>query len=134
MQDVPLSWAMLVAALIRMVVGGLWFSPLAFVAPWQKIIGLTPEQMKTGMPRAIAADAVGSLIMAFVLAHAVAYAQAATLGQGLAVGFFNWLGFVAVVQFTGVLYEQRPMKLFLLQSGFNLVALVLMGALLALWR
>ena len=134
MEEVPLSWAMLVAALIRMVVGGLWFSPLAFVAPWQKIIGLTPEQMKTGMPRAIAADAVGSLVMAFVLAHAVAYAQAATLGQGILVGFFSWLGFVAVVQFTGVLYEQRPIKLFFLQSGFNLVALVLMGALLAVWR
>jgi hypothetical protein len=134
LQDVPLSLAMLVAAIIRMIVGGLWFSPLAFVAPWQKIVGLTPEQMKTGMPRAIAADAVGSLIMAFVLAHAVAYAQAATLGQGALVGFFNWLGFVAVVQFTGVLYEQRPIKLFFLQSGFNLLALALMGALLAVWR
>lgn len=134
MQEVPLSWAMLVAAIIRMVVGGLWFSPLAFVEPWQKIIGLSQEQMKTGMPRAIAADAVGSLVMAWVLAHAVAYAQAATLGQGFAVGFFNWLGFVAVVQFTGVLYEQRPIKLFLLQSGFNFIALVLMGALLAVWR
>ena len=133
MQEVPLSWAMLVAAIIRMVVGGLWFSPLAFVEPWQKIIGLNQEQMKSGMPRAIAVDAVGSLIMAWVLAHAVAYAQAATLGQGFAVGFFNWLGFVAVVQFTGVLYEQRPMKLFFLQSGFNLIALVLMGALLAVW-
>jgi Protein of unknown function (DUF1761) len=134
MQEVPLSWAMLVAAILRMMVGALWFSPIAFAPTWQKLIGLTQDQMKAGMPRAIAADAVGSLIMAWVLAHAIAYAGAATLGQGAAVGIFNWLGFVAVVLFTGVLYEQRPLKLFWLTGGFNLVALVLMGALLAVWR
>lgn len=134
MQEVAPSWAMLVAAIIRMAVGAVWFSPIAFVEPWQKIIGLTPDQMKSGMPRAIAADAVGSLLMAFVLAHSVVYAQATTLALGAAVGFANWLGYVAVVQFTGVLYEQRPIKLFFLQSGFNLVAMLLMGALLAVWR
>ena len=134
MQEVPLSWAMLVAAVIRMAVGSIWFSPIAFVKPWQKLIGLTEDQLKAGMPRAIGADFIASLVMAFVLAHAIVYAQAVTLGQGAMVGFFNWLGFVATIQFTGVLYEQRPMKLFLLQSGFNLIALVLMGMLLAVWR
>ena len=134
MQEVPLSWAMLAAAIVRMAVGAVWFSPIAFVKPWQALIGLSQAQMKSGMPRAIGADFIASLIMAFVLAHAVVYAQAATLGQGALVGFFNWLGFVAVIQFTAVLYEQRPMKLFYLQSGFNLIALVLMGALLAVWR
>ena len=134
MQEVPLSWAMLVAAIIRMAVGGIWFSPIAFAPAWQKIVGITQGQMKTGFPKAIAADAAGSLIMAWVLAHAVAYAGAATLGAGAAVGFFNWLGFVAVVLFTGVIYEQRPVKLFWLTGGFNLIALVLMGALLAVWR
>jgi hypothetical protein len=133
-QEVALSWSMLVAAIIRMVVGSVWFSPVGFAKPWQAIIGLSEEQMRKGMPRAIAADAVASLLMAFVLAHAVVYAQADTVLKGAAVGFFNWLGFVATVQFTGVLYEQRPLKLFGLQGGFNLVALVLMGALLAVWR
>jgi hypothetical protein len=33
-----------------------------------------------------------------------------------------------------VLYEQRPLKLFVIQSGFNLLSLLLMGALLAAWR
>ena len=72
--------------------------------------------------------------MAWVLAHAVIYAGATTFGLGAAVGFFNWLGFIAVIQFTAVLYEQRSLKLFAIQSGFNLVSLLLMGALLAVWR
>ena len=134
MQEVPFSWAMLVAAVIRMMVGALWFSPIAFAPAWQKIVGVTQDQMRTGFPKAIAADAVGSLIMAWALAHAVAYAGAATLAAGAAVGFFNWLGFIAVVLFTAVIYEQRAVKLFWLTGGFNLVALILMGALLAVWR
>jgi len=134
MQDVPFSWPMVIAAVIRMLVGGVWFSPIAFAPAWQRIVGITQDQMKTGFPKAIAADAFGSLIMAWVLAHAVAYAGAATLGAGAAVGFLSWLGFVAVVQFTAVIYEQRPVKLFWLTGGFNLVALVAMGALLAVWR
>ncbi|MGA2485597.1 MAG: DUF1761 domain-containing protein [Roseiarcus sp.] len=134
MQDVPLSWAMLVAAIVRFVIGGVWFSPFAFAEPWRRLVGLSAEQMKATMPRAIAADVVASLLMAWVLAHAVVYAGATTLGTGVAVGFFNWLGFVAVIQFTTVLYEQRPLKLFVIQSGFNLLSLLLMGALLAAWR
>jgi hypothetical protein len=131
--EVPLSWPMLLAAIVRLVVGGVWFSPIAFAEPWRRLVGLSEAQMKAGMPKALGADVVGSLIMAFVLAHAVAYAGATTLAQGAAVGVFNWLGFVAVIQFTAVLYEQRPLRLFLYQSGFNLVALIAMGALLALW-
>ena len=134
MPEVPLSWAMLAAALIRMAIGAVWFSPIGFAERWRGIVGLTPEEVRATMPRAIAADAIASFVMAIVLAHAVAYAGAATVGQGAAVGFFNWLGFVAMIQFTAVLYERRPLKLFFLQSGFNMIALVLMGVLLAVWR
>jgi hypothetical protein len=32
----------------------------------------------------------------FVLLHAVVYADATTWLQGAVVGFFNWLGFIAI--------------------------------------
>jgi Protein of unknown function (DUF1761) len=86
------------------------------------------------VPRAIAVDLIGSLLMAFVLEHAVIYAGATMLATGAAVGMFNWLGFVAVILMGMVVYEQRPLRLFFINGGFNLIALVLMGALLAVWR
>ncbi len=86
------------------------------------------------MPRAIAVDAVGSLIMAFILLHAVVYAGGNTLLLGAAIGALNWLGFVAVVLVATNVYEQRPLRSAYLGAGFNLVAMVLMGALLAIWR
>src|SRR6185312_5183259 len=54
-------------------------------------------------------DCVASFIMSFVLLHAVHYAGAVTLGTGAAVGFFNWLGFLATVTLGLTLYEGRPL-------------------------
>jgi len=134
MQEFPINWlALIVAALVRMVVGALWYAPFAFGKPWMRLVGCSPEEMKAGMPKALAVDAIGSFIMAFVLVHAVHYAGAASAGQGAAVGFFNWLGFIAVTTLAASVYEKRPLRLFLINNGFQLVSLLLMGAIVAVW-
>ena len=71
--------------------------------------------------------------MAFVLVHAVHYAGATSAAQSAAVGFFNWLGFIAVTMFMTTLYEKRPFKLLLINNGFQLLSLLVMGALVAVW-
>ena len=135
MQQIPINWlAVIVAAIIRLAVGAVWYSPVGFGPMWQRTVGMTQDQVMAAMPRAIAVDAVGSLLMAFILEHAVVYAQATSLLQGAAVGALNWLGFVAVVLVATNVYEQRPLRSAYVSAGFNLVALVLMGALFAVWR
>lgn len=135
MHGIPINWlAVIAAAVVRLVVGALWYSPMAFGPMWQKTVGITQERMMAAMPRAIAVDAVGSLVMAFILLHAVAYAGADSLVLGALVGALNWAGFVAVVLIATNVYEQRPLRSAYVSAGFNLVAMVLMGALLAVWR
>jgi hypothetical protein len=135
MQEISINhWAVIVAALIRLVVAAAWFSPPAFQTPWRQLVGMDEATMKAGLPRAIAGDVIGCLIMAFVLVHAVVYAGASSVWQGAAVGFFNWLGFIAVLQASETMHEQRPLRSFAINTGYNLIALVLMGALLAVWR
>jgi len=135
MPEIPINWlAVIVAAVIRLAVGAVWYSPVAFGPMWLKTVGITQEQMMSRMPRALIVDAIGSLLMSFILLHAVVYAGANTLLLGAAVGALNWLGFVAVVLIATSVYEQRPLRAAYVGAGFNLVALVLMGALLAIWR
>lgn len=135
MKEIPINfWAVLVAALVKMVVGAIWYSPPLFAGPWQKLTGVSEADMKAALPKAMAVDLIGSLVMAFVLVHAVVYAGASTLALGAAVGFLNWLGFVATVAIAQVTYERRPLRLFLINNGALLVSLVLMGAILAVWR
>jgi Protein of unknown function (DUF1761) len=135
MQQIPINWwAVIVAAIIRMVVGSVWFSPVGFMKPWQRLSGISEAQVKASFGRAIGVDAVMSLIMAFILFHAVVYAGAMNLWAGAVVGFLNWLGFIFTV-FVGLwAYEQKPIKLVSITAGFNLVALILMGALIGVWH
>ncbi len=126
----------IVAAILRLVIGSIWFSPLAFVKPWQALTGVTPESMQRGLARAIVVDAILSLILSFVLYHAVMYATGSqpTLLGGATVGLLNWLGFVVATHLPLWAYENRSFKLIAIGTGSNLVSLVLMGALFGLWH
>ncbi len=135
MERFPINYvALLVATVARMVVGMLWYSPLLFRKPWIRLSGRTPEQEKEGAAKDVVVGLIGSFIMAFVLVHAVHYAGAQNIGQGAAVGFFNWLGFIAVPAFAGAVHEKKPFSLFLIHAGFQLTSLLVMGAIVAVWR
>ena len=137
MTMIPINWwAVIVATIIRLVVGSVWYSPVAFVKPWQKLTGVTPESMRAGLGKAIGVDIVMSLIMSFVLFHAVMYATASapTLLTGIGVGIVNWLGFVLATHLPLWAYENRSFKLISINMGSNLVSLILMGALFGVWH
>ena len=122
---------------MRLIVGTIWFSPIAFVKPWQQLTGVTPEiDAAAGSCSAIVVDVVLSLIMSFVLYHAVMYAtnMTPTIGGGTAVGFLNWLGFVLATHLPLWAYENRSFKLIAIGTGSNLVSMLLMGALFGLWH
>ena len=129
-------WPVLIAALLRMVVGSIWFSPIAFVKPWQALTGVTPESMQKGLVKAIVIDLILSLVMSFVLYHGVLYAtgSAPTLWSGALVGLLAWLGFVVATHLPLWAYENRPLQLIVIGIGSNLVSMVLMGALFGLWH
>ena len=134
MQPVPIhAVPFLVAVVIKIVIGWVWYSPMVFLKQWQQLSGVTDEQMRGGMGKAIATWIVGALVMTFVLAHAVYYAGANTAMLGAAVGFVNWLGFIFVVQLDGWAADKRPFKLVAINSGSQLVSLLIMGAILAAW-
>jgi Protein of unknown function (DUF1761) len=134
MREIAINWlALVVAVLVRMALGAAWFSPPLFLKPWLAASGMSEAQMKAGMPKALTFDLVGTIVMAFVLVHAVKYAGAQGIAQGATVGFLNWLGFVAVTTLSATLHEHRPFKLWLINNGYQLVALLIMGAILAVW-
>ena len=122
-----------VAVLVKVFVGALWYSPVLFLKPWQRLSGISNEQMKGGMAKGMTTWILGAVVMTFVLAHAVYYAGAKTIPLGAAVGFLNWLGFVLVVQLDDWAAAKRPTQLLLINAGGNLVALIIMGAILAAW-
>jgi len=125
--------AVLAAAAIGFVIGGLWYSPLAFAKPWMQAAGLTEEQTRrASMGKVFGLAALAHLVMAFNLAAFIG--PKASLGFGLFAGFAAGLGWVAMSLGVIYLFEQRPLKLWLVNAGYQVLAYTVMGALLGVWR
>ncbi len=124
-----------------MIIGGLWYGPL-FSKPWVALSGMTEEKISAakarGMGKLYAINFLGALVMSYVLGHALIFASQylgiSGVGAGLMVGFFNWLGFIAPVTLGVVLWEGKSWKLWILNSGYYLVSLSIMGVILAVWK
>src|ERR1700752_1507680 len=110
---VPINYlAVLVASIVGMVLGGLWYGPI-FGKQWVALMGWTPEHIEAakakGMGKSYAIMFVGSLLMAWILAHAIIFASTYLMFYGslagAVIGFLNWLGFVAPVTIGMVLWE-----------------------------
>jgi hypothetical protein len=127
-------WAVLAAAVVNMAVGALWYSPMMFANNWMKLIGKKKEELSGNANQSLALMFVGALVMAYVMAHFVGYAQADTMLEGVVTAFWAWLGFVATTQVSEVLFERRPFNLFMINAGYYLVAMLLMGWVLAIWQ
>ena len=130
-----ISWlAVLVAAIVKFVIGGVWYMPL-FGKQWRALQGIPENASQAGLGQALVAGAIGDLIMAYILARFVLhYGAASSLGEGILVGFMAWLGFVATIMVGQVYYEKRSWQLVLINGGYQLIGLLVMGAILGIWH
>lgn len=132
-------WGVLAASVASMVIGFLWYSPLLFARPWMRLMGYDPDdkaklaEMQKGGGKLYGITFVATVVSAVVLAKIIDLTSVVTILYGMKVGFGIWLGFVATVQLTGALFTKQPVKLFLINTGYQLVCYMTMGAILAKW-
>ena len=128
--------AVLAAVIINMALGSVWYGPL-FGKQWMKLTGRTKESMekdKSDMPKVMGGMALLALVQTLVLAAFVGYSGAATVLTGAVVGFWAWLGFVFVTAMQDVLFQKKNSNLAGINIAYNLVTLLINGAVLAVWR
>lgn len=126
----------IVAAIVQMILGFLWYGPL-FGKTWMSLMGITPQRGGSGgggMSATYAWTFVASLVSAGVLRKFATTVAARDLGAGIMLGLLVWLGFVATVTLGSVLYEKRPVKLYILNNAYQLINLAVTGAIVAAWR
>ncbi len=130
--------AVILATLIHFFLGGLWYSPLLFANKFIQIINWSPEKVAAiqnqSHTKELVIAFVTSLVLVYILAHFVQYTKATTVLAGIQTAFWLWLGFVVTTQAATVIFEQRPLGLYLINIGYQLVGCALAGAILAIWR
>lgn len=130
--------AVLAAAIVSMVIGALWYSPLLFGKAWMKLMGFSAKDMekakKKGMGKLYFYNFIAALVLACVLAWFIGVSGASGLSEGIIVAFWVWLGFIVSILIGGVLWEGRPFSLFLINISYWLVNLLANGIILAVWK
>src|SRR6478609_3265841 len=122
-----------VAALSTFLIGGLWYSPAVFGKAWMRENGFKEEDMKGG-------NMVKIFGLAFLLAVISAVNLAMFMGpendptMGALWGFLAGAGWVATFVGTHYLFERKSFTLFLINAGYSIVALTLMGIIIAAWK
>lgn len=135
MAEVQINYlAVLLAAFLGFVIGGLWYSPLLFGNAWMNASGVTEEQVNSGNKGKIfGLTAVFLLIMSYCLAMFLATPEIG-LSAGAFYGFltgFGWIFFgIGVV----ALFELRSWTYILINGGYWVVTMTLMGAVIGGWR
>lgn len=144
MHDVNL-FAVLVAGVIPMIVGSLWYGRL-FGKRWLGMMEMTAEEVQEGFNpvRTYGVSILLSLLTAYILAQLIAEIAPADVSAmeggggsvmvGVHVGLMALVAFVIPAAHQSVTFEKRKAGLAWLNVAYNGVALILQAVVIALWR
>jgi hypothetical protein len=128
------SWlAIIVAAIVKFAIGAGWYTVL-FGERWRKLMGVPEGSPQTGLAQAMVVQFVSDLVMAYILARFVMHYGATGIFDGGLIGFMAWLGFVAAIMVPSIFYEKKSPELVAINAGYQLVGIVIMGAILGIWH
>jgi hypothetical protein len=134
LREVDLNYyAVVVAALVPIVLGALWYSTL-FRDPWLAAVGKRMEELGGNAGFGYLVAVVAAFVMSYTLARVVHWADADDFVSGALVGLLAWLGFVATTSAVNGIFAGRSRNLFLIDATYWLVSLILMGAILGAWH
>jgi hypothetical protein len=127
-------WGVILAGFSYLIVGALWYSPLLFGKEWTKLNGFTDEDFKTNKPMWMITGLsfLSAVVASFVISMVLGPNPNAIFGAiiGACIAFF-W---ITMSKLTNVLFENQPVRLFLLHAGFDIVSFMVMGAIVGYWR
>ncbi|MBL7888300.1 MAG: DUF1761 domain-containing protein [Bacteroidia bacterium] len=129
------NWiAVIVAAVLNFLLGGLWYSPMLFGKAWQAENKLSDEDLKKGhMAKIFGFSFLWSLVMSANLGMFLADPKT-DLAWGITAGFLTGFGWVAMAIFTIGLFERKSTRYMLINAGYMTISFTIMGLVIGAWR
>ena len=127
--------AIIVATLCYFGLGAVWFT--IFRNAWLEGVGRTMEQLQTsGVSPALAYGValLLTLAIALFLSWLIQITGEATAARGIQLAIILWFCTIFAAFATEYAFEGRGVKILAINSGYCLVGMVLMGAVLGGWK
>jgi hypothetical protein len=129
-----INWlAVIVATAAAFALGGLWYSKAMFGSAWMEEIGLDEQSLENAN---MAGTFGGTFCLQFVAATGLAAFLVDQGGwlYGLHTGLMVALLWIATSFGINYLFEQRSLRLYLINVGYNVLSFAVMGTILGIWR
>lgn len=133
--------AVAVCVLLSFILGFVWYAAL-FMKPWTKEMGYDPNMRpdKKQMMKGMMVSVVGNFLFVWMLAFYLAgwkyfpnSNEMGTISFAVNSALSVWLGFFVPVHLSKIVWERHSWRLFFINSGFNLVSVILVALILAYW-
>lgn len=130
--------AVVVAGFLAFMLGGLWYQAL-FGKLWLRLHGFSEEKVKEMQakrpPTVFFSGMIACyLVVSFVMAILITSLSVTSALDGAVLGALVWLGPAAAIGMTGHLASDKDLGIYLIDVSFQLVFLLMMGAILGAWR
>ena len=154
--------AVLVASLVTLLVGFVWYNPKVFGTIWMNETGMTEEKAKqSNMAKVFGLTIFYSLMLAFIMPALTIHQMGAfgmiggdltlakpsyeafmadygdayrTFKHGAFHGFFAGLFIALPITAINGLFEQKSWRYILVNAGYWIVSLTIMGAIICGWK
>lgn len=124
--------AILGCVVVHMIIGSVWYGPL-FLKPWAAMQGIDINNkeaaMKTMMPGLIT-SVITAFVIATVLGRGMQILDMSSWVYPLVIATILWLPFTALPMAQNYAYTQKPYKLLFIDTGYMLVSMWVMSAIL----
>lgn len=123
--------AVLVATVVSYGLGALWYGAL-FGKVWQREVGLSEDDLKGANMAKIFGT---TLVLTFIMALGIAlFGDLKDWMSGLQSGLMFGIFFVAASMGINYLYQQKSLKLWLIDTSYQVIFMGIIGAILGAWH
>ena len=124
--------AVVVAALSSFLLGGLWYSPLLFLKPWNAAMGRTPESADGHPAKVFGLSFMFALVAALAFAHIIG--PAPDLRLALHTALIVGICFIAMSFGINYQFANRPLAALFIDGGYHTAQFLLYAVILGLWH
>lgn len=128
-------WAIVLGGVAGVALGMVWYSPkIGFGKKWMTLAGVREEKVHGGdMAKMASMGFLTAVFVSTAFAIVLRIANATTLTDVGVIGLIVWLGFIVPILMSPILWERKPFSLFYINGGFELVRIMVVGAILVMW-
>lgn len=125
----------LASGIASTLLGWIWYHPRVFGTTWMRIANITPEMAERGkkrMPLSAIIGLISAMLVAWVMSYVGILLGVFDWFGAIELGFWCWLGFTAPPMLGMVLWEQKPIRYYLIVSLYWLASFIVMALILVL--